>query len=320
MLIYPWGINYFEDKIKEERISNIRHKLSKSTDKMLYISGMSGYSSTMDFVLEFQKHYRMTKICDNEHIADCWPSKTVKISNFVNEENLDISTVKKSVNLRLPKGEFYDWDDTVGLISVDGISMILSYNKKCNKSATDGVIWSQDSSNSNTCIALAYDYNGGKKPNEFKKDVLLINAGGLGESCSFETTGGDCYITAQNVNPLSDTSKDYRLKLGLKYATSQIPDYYGGAAEMCGGVQNLPSLSDFEEFKNSLYQSNKQYDKDAGAAMGMPFPDYRNYVWTSSYDSNYGRVMVFGKSMNDSFTYNYRKRNSPNTFVLCKVN
>lgn len=179
-----------QKKIKEDRISNIKNKISKSTDTMLIMSGMNGYSSTMDFVREYSKYFKVEKICDNNHIQDCWSTPKVFTITGNKKTEWKISDTKNAQAMQLRSDYNNHWDDTVGLISADGTHMILSYNLKCDISTTEGIKWDGDNSSSNKCIAVIFDYNGAKKPNTIgsskNNDIFTVNAGGLGTSCTLE--------------------------------------------------------------------------------------------------------------------------------------
>ena len=61
-LTLPAIIANIQERVKTERVQNIKQKFSKATDKMLSVSSMNGYDSTATFVNELQHHLKIAKI------------------------------------------------------------------------------------------------------------------------------------------------------------------------------------------------------------------------------------------------------------------
>ena len=78
------------------------------------------YATTELFVDELEKFLKVSKRCDNEHLSECWPSKTVKTSDG---RDFNINNARTGNNLNLDYNS-----DTVGLVLADGAAIILSYN------------------------------------------------------------------------------------------------------------------------------------------------------------------------------------------------
>ena len=208
----PVLLSNVDQKVKAERVTNIKQKLSKVTDKMAVQSGLIGYDSTDAFVKEMQRHMKIAKVCDNAHLDDCWPSKEVTLDD--EGKSWEISKTKTAKTLKVAKADGDDWSDTVGIVTGDGTAMILSYNKGCTFDIDKEGLKSGDSkgsiSNSLNCLAGVFDWNGGKKPNKLAKlegnsngDVLLLGkASGLGSECSIEL-GGKCFTAPFTPTPLT---------------------------------------------------------------------------------------------------------------------
>ena len=96
----PTLVAKIQDHVKAKRIENIRQKLSKVTDAMSATSGINGYADTMEFVAEMNKHMKIAKICDNDNLSACWPTKEV----MLNDEGKmwEISKTKKPKTLKIP--------------------------------------------------------------------------------------------------------------------------------------------------------------------------------------------------------------------------
>ena len=290
----PALITNIQDRIQQKRIENINQKLSKVTDKMAVQSGLTGYGTTMAFVQEMSKHMKIAKICDNEHLAECWPTQEVTLND--EGKTWEISKTKTAKTLKISTNT-EDWADTVGIVTGDGTGMILSYNKKCEFSVDDkGFSYSDSKSNSLSCLAGVYDWNGSSKPNKLGKDVtMLAPASGLGNNCAIEA-GGKCFTAAFIPTPLTkaqcEAEKD---ELGIKNCNhNDNDDYWAGAVKQCGGVSKMPTKADLTELAKVLYNtssinsSGDTYDLtlDTSKASSLGFTGTTVYVWSGEVSGN----------------------------------
>ena len=286
-LTMPALITNIQDRIQQKRIENINQKLSKVTDKMAVQSGLTGYDTTMAFVQEMSKHMKIAKICDNEHLAECWPTQEVTLND--EGKTWEIAKTKTAKTLKISNNA-EDWADTVGIVTGDGTGMILSYNKKCEFSVDDvGLKYdsSTGKSNSLVCLSGVYDWNGSSKPNKLKKDVTTLGmATGLGTECAFEL-GGKCYTAPFTPTPLTYAQclaeKD---KLGIEECWPGYGDYdyWAGAVKQCGGVSKMPTQADLTELAKVLYNTssidssgdtdNLTLDTSKASSMGFTGSDF----------------------------------------------
>ena len=302
-LTMPALITNIQDRIQQKRIENINQKLSKVTDKMAVQSGLTGYGTTMAFVQEMSKHMKIAKICDNEHLAECWPTQEVTLND--EGKTWEIAKTKNAKTLKISNNA-EDWADTVGIVTGDGTGMILSYNKKCEFSVDDkGFSYSDSKSNSLSCLAGAFDWNGSSKPNKLGKDVtMLAPASGLGTECAFEL-GGKCFTAPFTPTALTraqcEAEKD---KLGIKECGFES-DYWAGAVKQCGGVSKMPTQADFTELAKVLYNTSSISSSgrisgltlDTSKASSMGFTGSEFYVWSGEeYDSYFAYYRVFDSS------------------------
>ena len=288
-LTMPALITNIQDRVQAKRIENINQKLSKVTDKMAVQSGLTGYGTTMAFVQEMSKHMKIAKICDNEHLAECWPTQEVTLND--EGKTWEIAKTKNAKTLKISNNA-EDWADTVGIVTGDGTGMILSYNKKCEFNVDDkGFSYSDSKSNSLSCLAGVFDWNGSSKPNKLGKDVtMLAPASGLGSNCAIEA-GGKCFTAAFTPTPLTyaqcQAEKD---KLGIKSCFYES-DYWAGAVKQCGGVSKMPTQADLTELAIVLYNvpnldSLKHFfgRLDTSKASSMGFTGSVFYVWSGEED------------------------------------
>ena len=326
----PVLLSNVDQKVKAERVTNIKQKLSKVTDKMAVQSGLMGYDSTDAFVKEMQRHMKIAKVCDNAHLADCWPSKEVTLND--EGKSWEISKTKTAKNLKIQKADGDDWSDTVGIVTGDGTSMILSYNKGCTFDVDKEGLKSGDKmgsiSNSLNCIAGVFDWNGGKKPNKLAKlegnsngDVLLLGkASGLGSECSIEL-GGKCLTAPFTSSPLTKAECEAEKgKLGIKSCPFD-QDYWAGAVKQCGGVSKMPTMDDLAKLATELYGTTVGAEQDIGylqldssKASSMGFTEQYFSVWSGEeYNSYYAKYRRFRSS--DTSWYGASRDSSRNQAV-----
>ena len=169
----PALIENVTERKNSERHANIVYKVTQAMDIMKAHGELSGtYPSTEAFVDELQKYLKISKRCDSNHIADCWPTEKV-IDSDGNE--FEVSKAKKGKNLSLNTDT-----NNVGLILADGASIILNYNPEVGKiDDTDPLVAVKKSlpvgggrskefvytSNSTASIDFVTDVNGSAHPN-----------------------------------------------------------------------------------------------------------------------------------------------------------
>ena len=332
-LTMPALITNIQDRIQQKRIENINQKLSKVTDKMAVQSGLTGYDTTMAFVQEMSKHMKIAKICDNEHLAECWPTQEV----ILNDEGKtwEIAKTKNAKTLKISTNA-EDWADTVGIVTGDGTGMILSYNKKCEFNVDDGGLKYDNStgkSNSLVCLSGVFDWNGSSKPNKLNKDVKTLGmATGLGTECAFEL-GGKCFTAPFTPTALTkaqcEAEKD---KLGIKECCGDIycngNDYWAGAVKQCGGVSKMPTADDLAKLATELYKEHPSVGAkqdigrgltlDTSKASSMGFTGSEFAVWSGEeYYSYYAYYRIFYSS-NTYWRSNFR--NLSNRQAVCLGN
>ncbi len=283
VITIPALISNVQNYVKSKRVENIEQKFSKATDKMLIASGMEDYNSTQSFANELSKHLNIAQICDNNNLRSCWPTDTVTLNNG---KEWDISKTTSGKTLKMVNDENNEWDNTIGIITADGTSFIMSYNKKCSMSQTTSPSWIGSKSSSTNCVAAIYDWNGSSKPNSFgmttsgKNDIIPLNANGLGNACSIEVN--DKCFGAFFIPSAPTFNECFKLiNSGIVNKCSANDDYFAGAAKQCGGKNNMPTISDLKALKNEL----KKGDWENNAKnLGLPS---QFSVW-SSVEGNVG--------------------------------
>ncbi len=169
----PALIENVTERKNSERHANIVYKVTQAMDIMKAHGELSGtYPSTEAFVDELQKYLKVSKRCDSNHIADCWP--TDKVIDGDGKE-FEVSKAKTGKSLSLTTNT-----NNVGLILADGASIILNYNPEGGKiDDTDALVAVKKSlpvgggrskefvytSNSTGSIDFVTDVNGSAAPN-----------------------------------------------------------------------------------------------------------------------------------------------------------
>ena len=285
----PILLNNVESQVQAKRIENIRQKLSKVTDKMAVQSGLIGYDDTSAFIQEMQKHMKIAKVCDNNHLDACWPTKEVVLND--EGKTWEISKTKNAKTLKINKDIADNWSDTIGIVTADGTSMILSYDKTCDFDVDkDGLKSDGTISNSANCLSGVYDWNGGKKPNKLGKDIRTLGmATGLGNECGGLELGDRCFTAPFVPKPLTRAECEAQKgTLGIKYCNYD-QDYWAGAVAQCKGVKNMPTAEDLAKLATLLYKGNptvgaeeSKYDLtlDTSVAKAMGFGSSDFIVWS----------------------------------------
>ena len=322
VMTMPAIIANIQDHVKAKRIENIRQKLSKVTDAMSATSGINGYADTMEFVTEMNKHMKIAKICDNEHLSACWPTKEV----MLNDEGKmwEIAKTKNAKTLKIPDAVLNNYTNTVGIVTADGTSMILSYDKTCdfNPDVT-GYAYSGGLSNSASCLAGVFDWNGGKNPNKLGKDVITLGvASGLGSNCAIEVNG-KCFTAPFTPTPITLAECDeLKGELGIRRCSLNYDydyDYWAGAVKQCGGLSKMPTRKDLVELAKVLYNTSnisssgwtRNLTLDTSKASSMGFTDTSFDVWSGEErNSDVAFYCSFYPSETSSSYYN-RKASSP---------
>ena len=262
-LTLPAFISNVQGRIQAKRVENIKQKLSKVTDKMAVQNGLIGYPDTMSFVQEMSKHMKLAKICDNDHLSDCWPTEEVLLND--EGETWQISKTKSAQTLNIVKEKRSSWADTVAIVTADGVPMILSYKKDCDFNPDiSGLNFDKATalSNSTSCLSGVFDWNGGENPNKLAKidgntkgDILPFgDALGLGTECTIQI-GSKCFTGAKTIEkPLSKAEceeKKGELNISSCYHEK---DYWAGAVAMCGGTDKMPTIAELGQLASILYK------------------------------------------------------------------
>lgn len=255
------------------------------------LGSYGGYSTTESFVEELQKHFKIAKVCDKDHLRECFEDRIT-----MNDEEVDMTTVTTANNFGQD-----DWDTNImGILVANGTSALIAYNPKCHANPYDNDITGSD------CYAILYDTSGFSSPNEMGKDVR--KNGGVksisGKNCAFKV-GSACYAapipqTSATYEECMANKDKYNIQACCPVGTCNNKDYYAGAIIACGGKDNVPSLAELSEFASNFYVGNPKMVYDSNVGYGQrPTINYANFDSSSEYAKAMGLSPIFRLASNE---------------------
>ena len=247
----PTLVTNVQDKVRKEQVRTVKYKLTKATDKMKSLGKIGPYDApaTKNFVNELKKHMTIAKVCDSGNLSECWPSETVNTyqNNNPTLSSVSVSSLKKGTDLKaLALGS--GGEDTVGIVTGDGVPMLLVYSPKCE--ALDEVktyTWSVEDgkpvTNATTnCISAIFDINGSKGPNKVGQDIRTLNS-----------LFGSIDLGAVSVSKSECEAMLKNSKYGVKECGAD-PDYWAGGMKKCADMGlHLPDMMTLANIANSRY-------------------------------------------------------------------
>ena len=318
-LTMPTLLKNIAERSNSEAQANLAQKITKSMDLMRADGGLERtYNSTDEFVDEFSKYIKISTRCDADHIADCWPTKTVTTTDG---ETYDVSKAKTGKNLNLKDNK----SNNVGIILADGATLILTYNPNA------GIIGDGDTVTPSFAdlpigfgrtkkfayttsvtdpIDFVMDVNGFKGPNSEARngkqyDIRSFKVAKFSKGCAGnEIKGVGCVYVLPSYSPIKAGSDEMK-KWDPKWNTTDwkgYDNYWAGAKKACDDIgMSLPDKSKLQ----SLYQASQ---KDS--SLGLPTS---GWFWSSS---EYTASSACGVNFCDGGTY-YTYKHYSLSRVLC---
>ena len=317
-LTMPTLLKNIAERSNSEAQANLAQKITKSMDLMRADGGLERtYNSTDEFVDEFSKYIKISTRCDADHIADCWPTKTVTTSDG---KTFDVSKAKTGKNLNLKDNK----SNNVGIILADGATLILTYNPNA------GIIGDGDTvtpsfadlpigfgrtkkfaytTSVTSSIDFVMDVNGFKGPNSEARngkqyDIRSFKVAKFSKGCAGnEIKWLGCVSQLPSYSPIKAGTEDMK-KYDPKYdaAGYTYDNYWAGAKKAC--EEQGMSLPDKSKLLSLAKLPTAEKER-------LGLPTFGGF-WSSS-ESNALTVYIvsFGGS-----TYDDDKRRS-NHNVLC---
>jgi len=248
-------------------------KLDEAMKNMNTLQTVSGHKTTLSFVEELSKHFKTSKICNNDDIQSCFSSTVMWGAGTATPEEVDMSKITQAKHFGL------DWGtELIGVQFANGVSGVVAYNPKCSGDPLSNQF------KGSSCISMLYDVSANKDPNTSGKD--LKNYGVInklaGSSCAFEIDG-TCFGTPFVPNSYhtwnackddytSDDPEDqaYMQKYGLNYCYPGN-DYFAKAAETCGGTSKMAQMSDLATIANYIFGTTEigEYTENSGLTIAV---------------------------------------------------
>ena len=312
----PTLLKNIAERSNSEAQANLAQKITKSMDLMRADGGLERtYNSTDEFVDEFSKYIKISTRCDADHIADCWPTKTVTTSDG---KTFDVSKAKTGKNLNLKDNK----SNNVGIILADGATLILTYNPNA------GIIGDGDTvtpsfadlpigfgrtkkfaytTSVTSSIDFVMDVNGFKGPNSEARngkqyDIRSFKVAKFSKGCAGnEIKGVGCVYQLPSYSPIKAGSDEMKKwdpnwtaeKLGNWEASQD--NYWAGAKKACDDIGM--SLPDRSKLYYRLYKAGK---KDS--SLGLPTS---GYFWSSSEGDAAGAYTVGFHNDNEGYNRKY---------------
>ena len=318
----PTLLKNIAERSNSEAQANLAQKITKSMDLMRADGGLERtYNSTDEFVDEFSKYIKISTRCDADHIADCWPTKTVTTTDG---ETYDVSKAKTGKNLNLKDNK----SNNVGIILADGATLILTYNPNA------GIIGDGDTvtpsfadlpigfgrtkkfaytTSVTDSIDFVMDVNGFKGPNGEARngkqyDIRSFKVARFSTSCPGKDIDGiGCIYQLPSYSPIkagSDEMKkwDPNWTAEKVYSDASYDNYWAGAKKACDDIgMSLPDLSKLRSIRAAGMKDS---------SLGLP----DDWFWSSSevkgYPSSAFHINIFGGGVYSQYKGNNKK-------VLC---
>ena len=316
----PTLLKNIAERSNSEAQANLAQKITKSMDLMRADGGLERtYNSTDEFVDEFSKYIKISTRCDADHIADCWPTKTVTTTDG---ETYDVSKAKTGKNLNLKDNK----SNNVGIILADGATLILTYNPNA------GIIGDGDTvtpsfadlpigfgrtkkfaytTSVTDSIDFVMDVNGFKGPNSEARngkqyDIRSFKVAKFSKGCAGnEIKGVGCVYQLPSYSPIKGGSEEMK-KWDPKWKNSYYSDrdnYWAGAKKACDDIgMSLPELSTLHSLAAKTRAEKEQ--------LGLPTS---RFFWASSED---GAIHAYNVFFGDASVFDSYKHDSL-TSVLC---
>ena len=283
----PMLITNINDRANSERHANIAYKMTQAMEQMRAHGKLTAYDSTSAFVDELQKYLKITKRCDADHIAECWPTEKVIDANG---DEYNVADCKTRKNLLAGSTST---DENVGLILADGASVILTYDTSAAPmDVGDKVLASKKSLpvGKNKTKEFAYtmnvaapidfvtDVNGKKGPNSETRnneynDIRNFSAAQFSTGCTGERGSQGCVKIAAvalnwtliNCSSSNSENTDYQNYCGST-PSGYNSEYWAGAKKKCAeaGMQ-LPNVHTLQDICNA-WKRNNQYQTELASA------------------------------------------------------
>ena len=317
----PTLVANYQERTYNTAATVFERKLGEALKVMNSQQTLAGFDSTEDFVEELSKHFKTNKVCQNDKLMDCFEEEVSWGSNNGTPETVDMTKIKKAKNFGQK-----EWQESnvVGVQFASGVTALIAYNKDATQDPySNQIVTLSGSSNGKSgsvslgtnALAILYDTNGAKSPNQSSKDLRSINVTKLGSGCFAEVNGVCLAMQPQVPTPVTKAECEQLKAEGYGInACSSNNDYWAGAVKLCGGTDKMASTAQLGKIAAYVYNkdsigakedvSNVTFDSTKAAELGLPSPTfllwageeysagsayYRSFYSTNTYWGKYDR-------------------------------
>ena len=319
-LTIPTLVQNYQERAWNTASQVFQRKLGEALRVMNVQGTLAGYTTTEAFVDELSKHIKITRICDNDDITTCFADKVTW-----DGEEVEMSKIKTSKNFGKD-----DWDtNTVAVQFANGVNGVIAYNPDCRQNQfSNDVITVGETGIGTDCLAILYDVDGFKNPNNRGDDLRDIGNIALdGSNCAIELSDGTCFTAP--FYPTAVTKAECEQLVAEGYPIKECyyeSDYWAGAVKACHDMgSSLPSQSDLDKLAEELYQDASELfsgnrDNDLAVSMGfITSPGEEFWVWYSDEFSESNACFRLFYSTFTSRNYNGSSRDNSSFQAVCLV-
>ena len=293
-------------------------KLNESLKTMNTQQTISGHTTTLSFVEELSKHYKINKICSNDKLQDCFSETVYWGAGEATPEAVDMTTIKQASHFGLE-----DWGtELIGVQFANGVSGLVAYNPACSGDPYSNQFKGTE------CISMLYDVSGSKNPNTSGKDLGnygVINRLG-GATCAIEIDG-TCFTAPFDPPIMSfEECEAVKSELGIEYCAGDeyMGDSWAGAVAKCGHVSKLPTREDLAKLANYLYNVDYIYPNDSSfenlsrdpqRAASLGFPESDIHIWSNDDSMMFAYAWLFGT--NRAYDFDDQLKRTSSVMAIC---
>ena len=326
----PTLVANYQERSFNTAATVFERKLGEALKVMNSQSSLAGFDSTENFVEELSKHFKISKTCSNDKLMDCFEEEVSWGSNNGTPETVDMTKIKKAKNFGQK-----EWKESnvVGVQFASGVSALIAYNKDATQDPySNQIVTLSGSSNGKSgsvslgtnALAILYDTNGAKSPNQSSKDLRSINVTKLGSGCFAEVNGVCLAMKPQVPTPVTKAEcKQLKAEGYGINACSSDNDYWAGAVKLCGGTDKMASTAQLGKIAAYVYNkdsigaeeevSGLTFDPAKAAELGLPSPSF--LLWSGEAYSATDAYYRYFTSTDTSWHDNYRFRS--NILAVC---
>ena len=308
-LTIPTLIQNYQERAWGTASQVFQRKLGEALRVMNVQGTLAGYTTTEAFVDELSKHIKITRICDNDDITTCFADKVTW-----DGEEVEMSKIKTSKNFGKD-----DWDtNTVAVQFANGVNGVIAYNPSCTQDPYNNnkITIGKESIGVNDCLAILYDVDGFKNPNNRGDDLRDIGNIALeGRNCAIELSDGTCFTAPFYPTPITKAECEQLVADGypIKGCVDES-DYWAGAVKTCKDMgSTLPSDTELMKLAEELYQDTSRSfsgNRNNDLAFEMGFLSSASnssiWLWSSEERSEFTAYNRLFSSMSTRWDSNYR--------------